>query len=302
MRASMERRFAHDFSSVRIHADARAAESAEHVNARAYTVGANVVFGAGQYAPDSQVGQRLIAHELAHVVQQTSGRLDAAVQRIVWVKPDSAAGDILGQFNKLCPGKFAKAGGKGAAQITADCKAADRGKNKSCGCLCDVAHDTKRKYTITVAAAKKGTASETLDDGTTATVPTSTVFPHTFGGDDPAITMAASKGSSVEFGAFKADNKAFWLDNWRILAHELCGHGRLRQTYSGDRGCRSGHDSTIDTENEIAAEHGGDARGKFGNKPRQGESFLNPAGDRSKVLFNICPSRRGSSGLHYEAP
>jgi hypothetical protein len=71
----MEPRFGHDFSRVRVHTDARAAESAEAVHATAYTVGRDVVFGAGQYAPQSEAGRRLLAHELAHVVQQDSGAL-----------------------------------------------------------------------------------------------------------------------------------------------------------------------------------------------------------------------------------
>jgi hypothetical protein len=65
-----ESRFGHDFSRVRIHDDARASESARAVNARAYTVGSDVVFGAGLYAPQSEGGRRLLAHELAHVTQQ----------------------------------------------------------------------------------------------------------------------------------------------------------------------------------------------------------------------------------------
>jgi Domain of unknown function (DUF4157) len=68
-----EPRFGHDFSGVRVHTDLRAAESARAVNALAYTVGHNVVFGDGGYAPSSSEGKRLIAHELAHVVQQSSG-------------------------------------------------------------------------------------------------------------------------------------------------------------------------------------------------------------------------------------
>jgi len=71
-RAFMEPRFGHDFSSVRVHTDAEAAESASAVNALAYTVGRDVVFGAGQYAPRTQTGQRLMAHELSHVIQQRS--------------------------------------------------------------------------------------------------------------------------------------------------------------------------------------------------------------------------------------
>ncbi len=69
-RASMESRFGHDFSRVQVHTDARAAASAQAVNALAYTVGTNVVFGSGQYAPNTRSGQRLLAHELTHVVQQ----------------------------------------------------------------------------------------------------------------------------------------------------------------------------------------------------------------------------------------
>ncbi|CAE6484110.1 hypothetical protein NMYAN_10142 [Nitrosomonas nitrosa] len=66
----MESRFGRDFSKVRIHTDANAAESARMVNAFAYTVGRDVVFGAGQYSPHTRMGQRLLAHELAHTLQQ----------------------------------------------------------------------------------------------------------------------------------------------------------------------------------------------------------------------------------------
>jgi len=70
-RAFMEPRFGHDFSQVRIHTDGKAAESTRAVNALAYTVGRDVVFGAKQYAPETMNGQRLLAHELTHVLQQS---------------------------------------------------------------------------------------------------------------------------------------------------------------------------------------------------------------------------------------
>jgi uncharacterized protein DUF4157 len=69
-RSFFEPRFGADFSAVRVHSDTRAAEAARIVNARAFTVGRDVVFGAGQYAPWTTVGKRLLAHELTHVVQQ----------------------------------------------------------------------------------------------------------------------------------------------------------------------------------------------------------------------------------------
>jgi Domain of unknown function (DUF4157) len=69
-KAFMESRFERDFSRVRVHAGTRAAESARAVNALAYTVGQHVVFGEGQYTPNTTMGRRLMAHELSHVIQQ----------------------------------------------------------------------------------------------------------------------------------------------------------------------------------------------------------------------------------------
>ncbi|MEK6337406.1 MAG: DUF4157 domain-containing protein [Acidobacteriota bacterium] len=71
LRQDMERRFGYDLSAVRVHSDTSAAQSARDVSARAYTVGHDIVFGAGQFSPDSFAGRRLLAHELTHVVQQT---------------------------------------------------------------------------------------------------------------------------------------------------------------------------------------------------------------------------------------
>jgi hypothetical protein len=69
-RGLMESRFGRDFTRVRVHADAAAAESARVVNAHAYTVGSDIVFAAGRYSPQTDAGRRLLAHELTHVVQQ----------------------------------------------------------------------------------------------------------------------------------------------------------------------------------------------------------------------------------------
>jgi hypothetical protein len=76
-RSYFEPRFGHDFGRVRIHADGRAARSAEAIGALAYTVGNDVVFASGAYAPASTAGQRLLAHELTHVVQQSGISGDA---------------------------------------------------------------------------------------------------------------------------------------------------------------------------------------------------------------------------------
>lgn len=96
-RAFMEPRFGHDFSRVRVHTDARAAQSASAVNARAYTVGNDIVFGGGSYAPHSQSGRSLLAHELAHTLQQSGG----APLRRRWDKaPDDCPSQPEGRWIK----------------------------------------------------------------------------------------------------------------------------------------------------------------------------------------------------------
>jgi uncharacterized protein DUF4157 len=92
MRAFFEPRFGHDFSSVRVHTDARAAESARSVDALAYTVGRDVVFGTAQYAPSTAEGRRLMAHELTHVTQQDGSGHGAG------------AGDSRSNFTRLTIG------------------------------------------------------------------------------------------------------------------------------------------------------------------------------------------------------
>jgi hypothetical protein len=72
LRQDMEQRFGYDFSRVRVHSGAAAEQSAQEVNANAYTMGNAIVFGAGWFAPGTHQGRRLIAHELTHVVQQQS--------------------------------------------------------------------------------------------------------------------------------------------------------------------------------------------------------------------------------------
>jgi len=75
-RSTMESAFGTSFGDVRVHTDERASRSAESVGANAYTVGSDVVFRAGQFDPGTASGQRTIAHELAHVVQQSQGPVD----------------------------------------------------------------------------------------------------------------------------------------------------------------------------------------------------------------------------------
>ena len=92
LRQDMEQRFGHDFSGVRVHSSTAAELSAREVGAHAYTVGHNVVFGAGRFVPSTHEGRRLIAHELTHVVQQAGRPLSLAGDDR---KTDSHAGQLL---------------------------------------------------------------------------------------------------------------------------------------------------------------------------------------------------------------
>jgi hypothetical protein len=105
-RAFVEPRFGRDFGDVRVHHDAEAAQSAQAVNARAYTVGRHIVFGAGQYQPGDASGQRLLAHELVHVMQQNAASV-SSVQRAPCRSAAQCAAPTQGG-----PGQFAVAAGK----------------------------------------------------------------------------------------------------------------------------------------------------------------------------------------------
>ncbi len=95
-RSFFEPRFGTDFSAVRVHTDAKAAESARAVNALAYTVGQNVVFGPGEYAPHTPAGQTLIAHELTHTIQQ--GSQPRSFQRKVGISLPGDASEHEAEF------------------------------------------------------------------------------------------------------------------------------------------------------------------------------------------------------------
>jgi hypothetical protein len=82
LRQDMEQRFGYDFSRVRVHTDAQAAESAKAAQARAYTVGRNVVFAAGEFDQRTLTGRKLLAHELTHVWQQSTGQTTREVAQL----------------------------------------------------------------------------------------------------------------------------------------------------------------------------------------------------------------------------
>jgi Domain of unknown function (DUF4157) len=102
LRSGMEARFGHDFSRVRVHSGERSAAAARAYGALAYTTGSDIVFGPGQYRPDTATGRRLLAHELAHVVQQAGAASDVQAKDMSKVGDASeraadAAGHVFGR-------------------------------------------------------------------------------------------------------------------------------------------------------------------------------------------------------------
>jgi hypothetical protein len=122
-RAFFEPRFGHDFSKVRLHTDSKAAESAQSVQALAYTVGSNIVFGAGQYQPAGAQGMQLLGHELTHVVQQRghaspTGPLRVGPPDDAYEREASRASLNLGVGNLgLQPGAAPAAGPAGVQRV-----------------------------------------------------------------------------------------------------------------------------------------------------------------------------------------
>jgi|GEM_PF-5314682 len=120
-RAFFEPRFSHDFSQVRIHTGPEAAESAHAVKAQAFTVGRDVVFGAGAYAPGSDAGRRLLAHELTHVVQQG---LREHRGYVAFDHPDDGAGSVASQLEPDASVPGLQRSGGGGSQAAAPAQAA----------------------------------------------------------------------------------------------------------------------------------------------------------------------------------
>jgi len=279
----MEPRFGHDFSGVRVHTGAEAARSARSVNARAYTVGHDIVFGDGEYSPETAAGQRLLAHELTHTIQQ--GNRERLVQRVVKVPNRAAAGEVLGLFNTLCRGGNFSI--QGQDRITSNCTQSSAG----CDCLCDVTSNPSRNIDIELFNVSNTPQTVKLHDGTSQSIPMPSEGPRTSNvSSNPTVHIPFSASTAILFGAFGDDGTPSLADSSRLLAHELCGHARFGTSYAGSTGNRPGHDPTIEIENSICAPP---KRGLF-NSLRQGESFHQPPVSDAKKAFRLV------DGWHYE--
>jgi Domain of unknown function (DUF4157) len=275
VRSFFEPRFGHDFSRVRVHVDGAAAAAADAVQARAYTIGSGIVFAAAEYAPATTKGKRLIAHELAHVVQQTSGRAEG-VQRTLKVDtkssddPTTAVATIQPLVDALCPDFNIAASGAVTPKAGSDCAgfkfdALARGKQKvGCCCLC----------TLTAAPDAWTIVVTTKDAPTTDQAKRLVAMTPTSGPAAPALRYWTGAAPTETVQA---------LPFTEAFGHELCGHAALMQikahpsstSTTPDRAFSDVHDPTIRVENALATEMGlgGDRRGLAGGGAHRGESL-----------------------------
>lgn len=273
----MESRFGENFGHVRIHTDGQAAASAEVVNARAYTVGRNIVFGAGQYSPGNSTGKSLLAHELTHVLQQGEGA-SSMLQRTIVVSEgpfDQAPADdparrltgaerfdtVNDLVTELSP-SFEVDSSSGEVKPTGiDCSdpdAVEAGSNPVANCcLCTLSAPTATPWTIFVSE---------------------TVFPHTSERARRVVTPPAD--SAIEYGHWTAADQRAMMSRTLVLGHELCGHAALMELNAhpdpADRTTTNVHDPTVRIQNALAAEQGADpseARGLAASGTHRGESL-----------------------------
>ncbi len=309
-----EPRLGHDFSDVKVHTCDDAVQMASSLNAKAFTLGNNIYFNRESYNPHSSEGKNLLAHELTHVVQQRANVIAKdEIRRRIYVNPPGRGDEIAGYLNYLC-----KAGNFSATKgvITGNCTPGAGKDSPSCDCVCDTVSDQSRLYSIQVVSMTNQPRFQNLYGcrNLVKRVPYPNVSPQTYGPAGKAsikyIIMPTASGNTIRFGAFQLSGEPFYYENWRILAHELCGHAKDGFPNGGPTGNRPGHDDTIKVENQIASEHGHVARGLYGD-PRQGESFHYPIDDSAyKDAPGLCDPRndinrvffRQRDGKHYEQP
>jgi hypothetical protein len=269
-----EPRLGYDLSSVRIHTDSAARQSAKAIDALAYTLGSHIVFGSGAYQPESERGKHLLAHELTHVAQQSEQGKHNTLHRKL--KVDAAASDdpataismIDPLITSLCP-DFETDSTSGEITPTSGTpcsiprfRAVASGSHRlGCCCLCTMTRPWGADWSIIVSSTDAPTTSE--GSHTVRMTPTS-------GPNTPELRHWTS-------GPLQATTI---IPPAEGLGHELCGHAALMKIKahpgnSGDRAFTDEHDPTVRVQNALAREmgFGGSRRGLAAGGTHRGESL-----------------------------
>jgi hypothetical protein len=272
-REFFEPRLGYDLSGVRVHTDAAASQSARTVDARAYTLGSNIVFGDSEYAPHSESGRHLLAHELAHVSQGLGSnklhrrlKVDAAASD----DPSTAIAMIDPMITNLCP-DFETDSTTGVIRPKAGTPCsiprfravAASSHPLGCCCLCTMTRPWGADWKIIVSS----TQAPVTIGGSNVVRMTPTSGPN-------APELRHWTGGPTETTATQPPIEAF--------GHELCGHAALMKirahpadSANSDRSYSDTHDPTVRVENALATEMGlgGPRRGLAGGGSHRGESL-----------------------------
>jgi len=276
-----------DFSRVRVHADMQAAEAAEAVNARAFTLGNHIVFGAGKYAPHTVTGRRLLAHELAHVGQQGHASSGALVQRSIRVEAPAAATPnppagrakmtnaaiVESWIDQLCPtGNWTVDAATGivsspdrndfcaARPARGHAHSSTSGTPTSCRCLCELT--ASGSIDVRVHAANAFTVGGNIIDVTAAgegvqLPPAGAVTAQHVGVSGKEFVGIEGTGdTSPHSGA--GQTQVLRDPPWIIFGHEVCGHARLQDPPAARLShlqTPRGNEQAVDVENLIRREH-----------------------------------------------
>jgi hypothetical protein len=278
-----------DFSKVRVHTDERAAKAARSVHARAFTYGHDVVFGAGEYAPETTAGRFLLAHELTHALQQSESASHLVQRAITVQKPAAQTPNIPPPFAKMTNAAIVQewvdelcAKGNWTVNATTGvvsssiratyCAAAPSSilskhfstgeAPTSCGCLCELTAPGSKDIRVHPA--------DTLIVGST-TIDVSkqgegyTLYPHK---DHPEYNEGIT-GKEYQHITGAGDTSPQAGTNpkqtlrdpaWIIFGHEVCGHARLQTAPMGPTKWQhsqtpEGNLGAVDIENQIRREH-----------------------------------------------
>ncbi|HEU4874579.1 MAG TPA: DUF4157 domain-containing protein, partial [Pyrinomonadaceae bacterium] len=268
-----EPRLGRDLSSVRVHTGSAASQSARAVDARAYTLGHNIVFGSGEYAPHSESGRHLLAHELAHVSQaHGSNKLHRRLKVDAPASEDPATAISMMDplITALCPDfEIDSTSGVVRPKAGTPCsiprfRAVRASSNPlGCCCLCTMTRPWGADWRIVVTSRN----APKTDGGTHTVRMTPTSGPN-------APELRHWTGGPVETMVTQPPAESF--------GHELCGHAALMRIRAHpdhfgntDRSYSDIHDPTVNIENALATEMGlpSARRGLADSGTHRGESL-----------------------------
>ncbi len=311
----MESRFGRDFGQVRVHTGAGVSQAADELNANAFTHKQNIFFNQGRYQPETVQGQRLLAHELTHTIQQGSAPIKGSVaanesKTAVSIRNNAphATNTIARDWIIRNPTHTVTSGGTTDATYITDafqdiCPLMSLSGNnrlimgqgppspnrtEGCTCLQDIENDLASPSPIL-----SGTPEvELAVQGWSSTNPASS----------PPIVSARHPESSFDWGYWTGGQTRHVKPFWQTVAHEVCGHVvtwvRTRGAHAGGRRSTTGHNEAIIGENKVAAEHGvsqGQQRG-LDVDPQTGQPLAGHRGE-SFLQANVLGFGHGAHTL-----